>query len=321
MKAPLFWNRPDSVLGSLLSPLGFAYGYASRMRRAAATETRIDAKVVCIGNLVAGGAGKTPTALATAELLGRDDLAFLSRGSGGRLSGPVRVDPAAHTAADVGDEPLLLARAAPTWIARDRVAGARAAAEAGAQTIIMDDGFQNSSLGKDVAIIVVDGATGFGNGRTMPAGPLRESVAHGLTRAQAAVIIGDDQHRVAADLPPSLPVFSAHVVPTAEAKRFSGKRLVAFAGIGRPQKFFDTLAGLDCELIASHAFPDHHRYGPEEIMAICEEATTLEATPITTEKDAVRLPDGAREMVDSLPVTLEWQEPDPVARFLTAQLA
>lgn len=321
MKTPLFWNRPNSALGTLLSPLGFAYGLAGRMSRAVKTETRIDAKVICIGNLVAGGAGKTPTALAVAAVLGRDDMAFQSRGYGGRLSGPVQVNPATHTAAEVGDEPLLLARSAPTWVARDRVAGARAAAEAGAQIIIMDDGFQNPSLAKDVAIVVVDGPAGFGNGRTMPAGPLRESVAQGLSRAHAVVIIGDDQHRIAADISPSLPVFTGQVVPTAEAARLSGKRVVAFAGIGRPRKFFDTLTGMGCELVAGHAFADHHAYRPEDIMAICEDAAARDATPVTTEKDAVRLPEAARDMVETLPVALEWQEPDELARFLTARLS
>lgn len=320
MKAPAFWNRPESALGTILSPLACAYGLASRFRRATTSATHVDARVICIGNLVAGGAGKTPTAIAVAGLLDRDDIAFLTRGYRGRLKGPVRVDPAQHTAADVGDEPLLLARAAPTWLARDRVAGAKAAAAAGSRILIMDDGHQNPSLVKDVAIVVVDGTTGFGNGRVMPAGPLRESVADGLSRADAVIVVGEDHARVAERLPSPLAVFGGQLVPTLEAERLSGRRVVAFAGIGRPGKFFRTLSAMGCDVVASRSFADHHAYRPEEIMAICEEAAARDAVPVTTEKDAVRLPEGARDMVETLPVRLEWEDPGGLARFLAERL-
>jgi len=321
MRAPDFWFRPSSPAATLLAPAAALYDIAGRISRAAASPQDVHAKVICIGNLVAGGAGKTPVALAIAALLGPEATAFLTRGYGGREAGPLLVDPRTHTARDVGDEALLLARAAPTWVSRDRVKGARAATLSGAQTIIMDDGFQNPSLVKDLAILVVDGTTGFGNGRVIPAGPLRETVAHGLSRADAIVLIGDDISGVREAVGNRAPVFRARLVPAEPAQALAGRRVVAFAGIGRPQKFFNTLEELGCEILARHAFADHAPYRPEQIMAICEEAAALEAIPVTTEKDLVRLPVEAREMVRTVPVTLEWDDPALIGTFLSARRA
>ncbi len=264
MKAPTFWHQPDSTAACLLTPLGVIYDYVSRLKRSSGKTETASAPVICVGNLVAGGAGKTPVALALAAMFADRNLAFLTRGYGGRESGQVQVDPSAHTARDVGDEALLLARAAPTWVARDRPRGAQAATRAGADLIIMDDGFQNPSLAKDVSLIVVDGATGFGNVRVMPAGPLRETVAKGLSRADAVILMGDDTAQAAAAIGQRLPIFKAQLRPVSD--RLTGRRVLAFAGIGRPQKFFDTLLEMGCKIVAKHEFADHQPYKPEQIM-------------------------------------------------------
>lgn len=321
MKAPEFWSRPNAPLGKLLSPLGCAYRLAGALNRARAKPLRVDATVICVGNLVAGGAGKTPVAMSIAETLKHDGLVFLTRGHGGRLAGPVRVSPQFHTSNDVGDEALLLARTAPTWVARDRAAGAIAAIKDGAQLIVVDDGFQNLSLAKDIGIVVVDGETGFGNGRLIPAGPLREPVAQGLARADAMVIVGDDHTGTAKKRTrASLPVLSGRILATVDQADWSGRRVVAFAGIGRPDKFFDTLRTIGCEVVASHAFADHHRFSNSEMAQICAEADACGATPITTEKDAVRVPSSFKDRAEALPVKFVWNDPAALKDFLAKKI-
>ncbi len=322
MRAPEFWRQTDSALARLLAPAGIAWAAAARFRRAIVRPYRAAVPVVCIGNLVAGGAGKTPVAIAAAQWYAAKGLAvhLLSRGYGGRLTGPHRVDPAVDRAADVGDEPLLLAARAPAWIARDRAAGARAAVAAGAQLVVMDDGFQNPSLAKTLSLLVVDGAQGFGNGRVMPAGPLRERIEDGLGRADAAVLIGRDTTGVAAMLGGRLPVLGARLVPGPDAERYRGERVAAFAGIGRPEKFYATLRELGALVVATRDFPDHHRYAPEEVMGMVEHAAKRDAVLITTAKDAVRLPPGALNMVHVLPVELSWEDPEAAGRILSRAL-
>jgi tetraacyldisaccharide 4'-kinase len=314
MHAPEFWHRPGWP-SLALEPLAQAYAAAGMLRRVLAKPVKAPVPVVCVGNLVVGGAGKTPVTLELARLLTlrghRPQI--LTRGYGGSLAGPVRVDPATHDFRAVGDEALLLAEAAPTWVARDRPAGARAAAEAGADLILMDDGLQNPSLAKDLALIVVDAGYGFGNGRVMPAGPLRESRLGGLKRAQAAVLIGTDAMKIGAELARHLPVARARLVPSGDAAPWRGRRVVAFAGIGRPQKFFDSLTALGADLVAGIGFPDHHPYAPGEMADLIAQAERAEATPVTTTKDWVRLPADLRARVETLPVRLDWAGPDDQA--------
>ena len=314
MKTPGFWYRPEATPAArLLAPAGALYDLASRLRRSLVTPRRAPVPVVCVGNLVAGGAGKTPVALALGRRLSEIGIAvhFLSRGHGGSLAGPARVDPGRHSAAEVGDEPLLLARAAPAWVSRDRPAGARAAAAAGAGLILMDDGFQNPSLEKDLSLLVIDGGSGFGNGRILPAGPLRERPEDGLKRAGALVVMGPDRAGIGAlAARHRLPALGARLVPRAEdAARLRGRRVLAFAGIGRPEKFFATLAELGAEVAGAVPFPDHHAYTPDEIMRLAETAQERQAVPVTTEKDLVRLPPEARPMVEALRVDLAWDDP------------
>jgi tetraacyldisaccharide 4'-kinase len=308
MRPPDFWSS-RRVLSTLLLPAACVYAEATR-RRLRRPGWRAPVPVICVGNITVGGAGKTPTAIAIARLLRALGKAphFLTRGYRGREAGPLRVDPAAHDFRAVGDEALLLARVAPTWVARDRAAGAKAAVAAGAGCIVMDDGFQNPALVKDLSLVVVDGGYGFGNRRVLPAGPLREPVDAGIARADAIVLIGEDivdaRRHFAAK-----PVLEARIVPDAAGMQFSGKKVVAFCGIGRPDKFFETLKALGADLVEAMPFPDHHAFSANDIMLACEIASERGAVPVTTEKDYVRLPPEARRMVEPVPIDIEWAEP------------
>jgi tetraacyldisaccharide 4'-kinase len=310
MRAPDFW-RHGGLVPALLTPLSWCFDAVGIARRAVVRPHRVDRPVICVGNLVAGGAGKTPVALALGDVLMARGQAvnFLTRGYGGRASGPLRVDDRRHDAALVGDEALLLAARAPTWVAADRVAGAEAAVEAGADVIIMDDGFQNPSLAKDVSVVVIDGDYGFGNGRVMPAGPLREAVAAGLRRAQAAVVMGGGPEWDQYLAPHGVAVLHAALEPEPDCAALAGKRVLAFAGIARPEKLTATLEAMGCQVVESISFADHHPYDADELMTLVEQASRQGAVPVTTAKDHVRLPKEARPMVDVLRVRLAWANP------------
>jgi tetraacyldisaccharide 4'-kinase len=293
MREPGFWWRSDAAAARLLAPAAAAYGFVAA-RRMAQPGWGAGVPVLCIGNFTVGGSGKTPTAIAVARLLteaGRRPF-FLTRGYSGSLAGPVRVD--AQPAADVGDEPLLLARVAPTIVARDRPAGARAAIAAGADAIVMDDGWQNPSLAKDLVVAVLDGRRGIGNGRVFPAGPLRAPLASQLDHADAVLVIGAPGHAAAAAIAAAdqrhLPGFRGDLVPDpALVTRLAGTRALAFAGIADPDKFFATLEASGIAVAARRRFPDHHRYTADEIAHLIAEADTQRLTLLTTEKDLARL--------------------------------
>lgn len=307
LATPEFWSRP-SLAAQLLQPLAWGHAAVRAARWALAHPWRAPVPVLCVGNLVAGGAGKTPVAIDLARRLaarGRHPH-LLSRGYGGTLAGPAAVAPSRHSAAEVGDEPLLLAEAAPTWIARDRAAGARAAIEAGADLLVMDDGFQNPSLAKDLSLVVVDAGYGFGNGRVLPAGPMREPAASGLARADAVVLLGEDEANVLAQLE-GAPVLRARLEPLNGA-RLAGQRVVAFAGIARPVKFFATLDRLGARLVARRGFPDHHPYRDDELERLAAEAAAQRALLVTTTKDAARLAPLWRARVETLAITVAWDD-------------
>ncbi|EKV32497.1 Tetraacyldisaccharide 4'-kinase [Caenispirillum salinarum AK4] len=316
MRAPEFWRTQNGIV-RLLEPAGLLYAAAGRLRRARTTPHRAGIPVACVGNIVAGGAGKTPVCLSLADAL--TGAHFLTRGYGGSETGPLAVDLDRHTPEDVGDEALLLADRAPTWVARRRPEGAAAAEEAGARCLIMDDGHQNPTLAKDLSLVVVDGGYGFGNRRVLPAGPLREPLAEGLARADGVVLMGDDTARVARRLPPDLPVLRARLEPGRAALRLRGQLVVAFAGIGRPDKFFATLVALGARVVAAHPFADHFPYRHDDIQPILDEAFQLGAIPVTTAKDAVRLPPDQRQQVDVVPVTVRWEDPPALRALLTAK--
>lgn len=317
MKPPRFW-RTGGPLSVMLAPLGWGWAAGAALRGSFTTPWRAPIPVVCIGNLVAGGAGKTPVALSVAHRL--SGAHFLSRGYGGSLTGPVRVDPDHHDYLQVGDEPLLLARLAPCWVAQERAAGARAAALAGASCLVMDDGYQDPSIAKDISLLVVDGHVGFGAGRCMPAGPLRESLRCGLRRADAVVILGDDRTGAARQIG-DLPILRGRLEPENETKAMAGRAVVAFAGIGRPEKFFHMLESQGAVLTERRAFPDHHRYSTTEIAHLIAAAEKGRAVLVTTSKDYVRVPAHQREHVAALSITVTWEDEAALMKVLAPVIA
>lgn len=323
-RAPSFWDGPahrPSGAATLLTPLSWIFDAATRLRWAMANPMRASVPVICVGNLVAGGAGKTPTALAIAARLRDQAPHFLIRGYRGKSAALVRVDPARHTARDVGDEALLLAAQAPTWASPDRRAAARAAIAAGAKVLVMDDGFQNPRLAKDVSFVVIDQGYGFGNGRLLPAGPLRESPGQGFARANAVVLVEDAAGEPVPVDTAGLPSLAAHLEPTPEsAERLKGARVLAFAGIGRPEKFFQSLRDLQCDVVATRGFPDHHAYSDGELVTLRADALTTGARLVTTTKDRARLSPKSREGLEVLEVEMIFSDPGALDAILAPAL-
>lgn len=316
MNAPDWWKE-DGLIPHLLSPISALWAIGGLVRGIGVTPYASAIPVICVGNVTVGGSGKTPVVQALVRALighGRKP-GILSRGHGGSDRGPLLVEPAIHDASRVGDEPLLHARLGPTVIARDRAAGARLLETLGVDIIVMDDGLQNPTLRPSSAILVVDADAGFGNGRLMPAGPLRETVASALAKCQAIALIGNG------DLPTplagsALPIFRARIEPRAEAERFRGRRVLAFAGIGRPEKLSETLTGLGAEVVALQKFADHHRYRPDEMKTLVDRAKALDAQLVTTAKDHVRLSAEQQALVEVAEVDLAWAEPSKVSEWL-----
>jgi tetraacyldisaccharide 4'-kinase len=311
MHAPDFWRRRGAI-ARLLAPLGTLYGMSVAWKAAHASPYHAAMPVLCVGNLTAGGSGKTPVAIVIAQMLQARDrkVVFLTRGYGGKTHGPARVNPH-HDARLMGDEALLLARAAPTIVSHDRALGGALAGDEKAEIIVMDDGHQNFSLKKDLSLVVVDGAGGLGNGMVLPAGPLREPVAQGLQRADAVIIMGSGN--------PDLgsyggPVLRAWLEPLPHD--FAGRKVLAFAGIGRPQKFFDTLKAVGAFVEDTKSFADHHFYRPDDLAGLRARAQVKGAQLVTTEKDLVRIEPAQRTGIAALAVRARFENPVALEQLL-----
>lgn len=328
MRPPAFWTlepRRFSLGRVAFSPLGWLYGGVTARRVAQPATYTAEVPVLCIGNLNAGGTGKTPTAIALIQYLQAKGLTphVISRGYGGSAKDLTRVDERKHSAREVGDEPMLLAAFAPTWVCADRTKAARAAQEAGADLILMDDGFQNPSLHKDASIIVADAQRGFGNGSCIPAGPLREPVGAGLARGNLLLTIGNSAAQTRFDTlwggKVTLPHARAELVPLQTGMDWTATPFLAFAGIGYPEKFFATLRAQGATVLETHALDDHQPLTTALLQRMEADATRLGAQLVTTEKDAVRLPAAYRRKVLTLPVRLEvkdWAEIDALLNRL-----
>lgn len=327
MREPDFWWRKPGLASAMLAPVAAVYG-AVAARRMAGPGLRAGVPVVCVGNFTLGGTGKTPAAIMIAKKLREagERPYFLSRGYGGSLAGPKQVDAQKDSAAQVGDESLLLAHAAPTIVARDRVLGAAVARNADASVIVMDDGLQNPSLAKDFTIAVVDAKRGIGNGRVFPAGPLRAPFRTQLKRTDALLIVGDSRwgHYIAARA--GLPIFHARLVPDmAAVGDLKARKVLAFAGIGDPDKFFATAQAAGIAIAERKAFPDHHRFSAEEAGELVMRAERSGLALLTTEKDRARMTGepvlaalAAKSHV--LPVTMVMEEADEFRRTVLGKI-
>ena len=324
MREPGFWHGPSSLNADLLKPLAALYG-AVAAKRLRHKGLNAGIPVLCVGNYNVGGAGKTPTVLALAKLLRElgETPVVLSRGYGGELRGPVRVDPVRHAASDVGDEPLMVAGALPVVVSRKRAEGVPLARAHGATVILMDDGFQSPAVVKDASLIVIDSERGLGNGQVFPAGPLRAPLRPQLARTDALIIVGNGSAAasVAAEIAAQgKPVLSAHLKPhEAQVAQLRGKRVLAFAGIGDPTRFFNTLRASGIDVARQRAFADHHAYAQAEIESLIAEAKREALTLVTTEKDLARLRDWSQQIVP-FPVTVEFHDPALLRKFVTDRL-
>jgi tetraacyldisaccharide 4'-kinase len=330
MREPALWHRPPSWISRLLLPFGALYG-AVAARRLQREGFDAGIPVLCVGNYHVGGAGKTPVVLVLTSIL--RDLGerpvVLSRGYGGRLRGPVMVDPERHVAGDIGDEPLMLARTVPVVVARERISGLALAKSRGASVIVMDDGFQNPAIAKDASLIVIDGDRGIGNGCVFPAGPLRAPLPPQFARTDALIVVGDGPAArpvAAAIAAQGRPIFSARVTPdNASLALLRGKRVLAFAGIGDPCRFFRALRASGIELVRERAFADHHPFSKAEIETLLADARRDALTLVTTEKDLARLrsaegiPPWAKDIVP-FAVTLEFDQAAQLRKFISGRL-
>jgi tetraacyldisaccharide 4'-kinase len=326
--SPPFWYQqktlPETLLKIALMPASWIYAALVRKKFDLYYPVPMAKPVICVGNLVAGGAGKTPVVLALADLLKEKGYNphLLTRGYGGKEAGPLQVSPGRDTAYDVGDEALLLVEKAPTWVAAKRALGAQGAIDSGANIVVMDDGFQNAVIYKDFSFLVIDGGVGLGNKQVMPAGPLREPLAFGLKRADAIVIIGEDKTHAMNTIRryTTAPILQASLVPDENNPDIKGKEVFAFAGIGRPKKFKESLEAAGALVEGWAEFPDHYPYDDEDLREIVAAANMRGVPLITTTKDHVRLPPSLRPKIEKFAVHLVWQNPDEIVPLIEQAL-
>ena len=316
MKTPKYWQS-NSLISKILYPLGYIYGKLTQLRLRLKTPQKVEAKVICVGNITAGGTGKTPVSISIARLLETEMYHpfFVTRGYGGKLQN-IMVNNKKHSAKEVGDEPLLLSKQAPVIVNANRYEGAKLAEKEGADVIIMDDGFQNPGLHKDISFLVFDGHYGIGNGKIIPAGPLRETFEDGVKRADALIIMGKDKHNLAQRS--KLPVFFGHTEPAQTT--MNSNNILAFAGIGHPQKFYHTLSSQGYNVVETIDFPDHHFYSKADLENIMAKAKKLNADIYTTSKDFVKIPPQFHKDINVLEIAVVWDKPEELTEFILSKM-
>ncbi len=314
MKTPLFWYKPPTFLSTLFWPLGWIYGQGGKVLRMLKKTEHFPIPVLSIGNIVSGGAGKTPVALALASLLQKKGVHvhFVTRGYGGREEGPLKVNLSHHTPRDVGDEPLLLAQQALTWVSKKKALGVKMAIEEGASLVILDDGHQTTGLYKDLSFVVVDLLQGFGNGYIFPAGPLREEHKEGFNRMDALIGVGEG------DISSSKPIFRARLIP--RSMPLPSKKVIAFCGLGFPQKFYKMLKDLGSHLVAAETFPDHYMYKEEDLGRLQKLAVEHQAILVTTRKDFVKIPSSWQGRLHVLDVNIEFDDSEGIYRYILQKI-
>jgi len=312
MKAPSFWYQKPGHLSCLLQPFGWLYGKGGKLVSSLKKQKRFKIPIISVGNIVSGGSGKTPTAISLAILLKEkgQNVHFVTRGYKGKEKGPLIVNPSLHSHEDVGDEPLLLAQNAPTWVAKDRPAGVQAAIEQGAHLIILDDGHQTKTLFKDLSFVVVDQAQGFGNGHVIPAGPLREELSEGLKRADALILIGDQEKSIEKQS------FLARSI----SQPLNVRRVFAFCGLGFPQKFYNSLKDQDIDVVATESFPDHYVYQEKDLNRLLALAAEHKADLVTTRKDWVKLPIDWKNKVHVLDIRIQFDDPEKIYQYISSRI-
>lgn len=312
MKAPFFWYQPKSFYSTILSPLSWLYERAAKIHRISCKPQKFSIPLLSIGNITSGGAGKTPIAIALGDLLQKRGFKvhFVTRGYGGKVIGPLKVDPSVHQASMVGDEPLLLAQQAPTWVAKDRPKGVEKAIESGAEVIILDDAHQTHRLFKDISFVIVDFTQGFGNECVIPAGPLRENLKEGLERADAVIGIGEEESKKFS----GKPFFRAKSI--FKSLSFPSNRVVGFCGLGFPEKFYKSLQKEGFTLLATESFPDHYVYKEKDLIHLQSLAKRHQAILVTTRKDWVKIPPSWHSYIYVLDLKIQFEDPERVFQFI-----
>ena len=302
LKAPKFWYlKKDTYLSNSLYPFSLLFRLGTKLRIILSQKKNAELPIICIGNIVVGGAGKTPVSLKIGKMLRQAGYSphFVSKGYSGIEKNNTLVQKW-HSPKSVGDESILLSEVAPTWIGFDRNKSFNLAKEKGADCIIMDDGFQNPTIQKDFSIIVINEEQEFGNKRVMPSGPLRESITRGLSRTNLIIVIGTISKEIKTKIPIHIPVINASFAISDENKIFKGQKITAFAGIAYPEKFFTSLAEQGARIVKEVIYPDHHIYHENDLLNLAEIANKTQSILVSTQKDFVRIPKSYRSLVNTL---------------------
>ena len=322
LKAPKFWyNQKDTLYSNILYPLSLVFRLGTRLRNWVSIKKLSPIPTICIGNIVVGGAGKTPVSMKICKMLTKAGYKphFISKGYAGTIKESTLVE-TWHSPKSVGDESLLLSEIASTWIGINRIQSANLAKKNGADCLILDDGFQNTSIDKDFSIIVVDGEQEFGNKRVLPAGPLREGILRGLSRTNVVVVIGKINKTLKMLIPSTIPVFRAKFEIKKDNEIFKGKKVTAFAGIAYPSKFFKTLEAQGAKIIKEVSYPDHYIYNENDLLHLAEIANKTKSILVTTKKDFVRIPKTYRPLINTLDGEIIFEKEDIITEQLSNML-